>query len=159
MIVNIAPSFKAQAILRTKGVNQQQSHGPDRSAPVQLGAAGCDIMQSNTIPRQHCCEPYQPKGAWSKPGTVNEIVLFTYKNISGAFKFFIFFFSIIIYFQAVAQNVGCFLVSSGFLSRLLYHFHAELHLESSQTNEFSTSILPHLFSVSLSSVSCIPKPP
>lgn len=71
LIVNIALSLKALAVLRTKGVNQQQSHGQDRSAPVQLGAAGHDITQRNTIPRQPCCEQHQPKGAWSKPATVN----------------------------------------------------------------------------------------
>lgn len=71
VIVNIALSLEALAVLRTKGVNQQQSHGQDRSAPVQLGAEGHDIMQSNTIPRQPCCEQYQPKGAQSKPATVN----------------------------------------------------------------------------------------
>ena len=37
MIVNIALSFKALAPLRTKELNQQQSPGQDRSAPVQLG--------------------------------------------------------------------------------------------------------------------------
>lgn len=157
VIVNIALSFKALAVLGTKGVNQQQSHWQDRSAPVQLGAEGRDIMQSNTIPRQPCCEQYQPKGPWSKLATVKEIVLFSYKDSSVAFKCFIFF--IVIHFKVVAQNVGHFLVSSAFPSRLLSHFHAELHLESSQTNELSTSILPHLFNVSLSHVSCIPKPP
>lgn len=86
VIVNIALSFKALAVLRTKGVNQQQSQGQDRSAPVQLGAEGCDIMQSNTIPRQPCCAQYKPKGAWSKPATAD---LFSYKNCSVAFKLFL----------------------------------------------------------------------
>ena len=73
-IVNIALRFKALALLRRKGVNQQQSHGQDRSAPVQLGAAGHDIMPSNKIPRQRyvcMCETYQSKGAQSKPAAVN----------------------------------------------------------------------------------------
>lgn len=49
-IINITLSFKALAGLRTKGVNQQQSHRQDVSAPVQPDAEGHDIMQSNTIP-------------------------------------------------------------------------------------------------------------
>lgn len=159
MIVNIGLSFKALALLRTKELNQQQSHSQDRSAPVQLGASGHDIMQGNAIPRQPCCEQYQPKGAWSKPATVNELVLLSYKNSSAAFKYFISFYSLIIHFQAVAYNIGSFHVSSSFLSRLVSHFHAALHLENRETNEFSTFIQPHLFNVNLSSVSCIPKPP
>lgn len=40
-------------------------------------------------------------------------------------------------FQAVAQNVCCVPMPSAFLSRLPPRFHAEQHLENSQTNELS----------------------
>lgn len=109
---------------------------------VLQAVTSCRVTQS---PDSTFVSIISPRGHGANRDTVNEVVCY---YCSVVFRFFIFFFSIIIYFQTVAQNVGCFLVSSNFLSRLLSHFHAELHLQSSQTNEFSMSILPHLFSVS-----------
>lgn len=65
-IINSAYALRRWAVLGTKGVNQQQSHEQDRSAPVQRSAEGCDIMQSNTISRQPCRKQEQLRGARSE---------------------------------------------------------------------------------------------
>lgn len=142
-IVNIALSFKALAPLRAKEL--QQSPSQDRPAPVQLGALSHDITQGNVIPRQPFCKQDQPKSARFKPATANVAVLLSY-NSSALSWYFISFFPKIIHVQAVSQNVGCFCVSTSVLSRLFLHFHAALHLERRETNEFYT-FQPHLFNV------------
>lgn len=125
MIVNNALSLKALAVLRTKGVNQQQSHGQGRSVPVQLGAEGCDIIHSNTIPRQSCCEQWQSEGVWSNLQISRLFPLISSNNDNNNKK----------KKKISSSSTKCLLCS--YAQCLPPRFHAEQHLENSQTNELS----------------------
>lgn len=64
LIVKSASAVRCWALLGTKGVNQQQSHEQDRSAPARRSAEGYDGVQSCTMP---CREQERLRGARSKP--------------------------------------------------------------------------------------------
>lgn len=116
---------------------------------VLRAVTSCRVTQS---PDSAPVSNISPKGRGSRPRAVNEIMQCSYKNSSVAFKFFTFFSPIIIssrIFQILCPVIFC--------QGCCHTFNAELHLESSQTNEFSTSTPPHLFSVHLSGISCFSK--
>lgn len=126
------------ALCRTTAVNQQQSHVQHTSAPVQLlqeAMTSCRVPQSPD--RQHCCEQQQPKGSKFLGLSYSAYMWQDFKHEK---KMFVCFYAQCLPVKA-AVTIPCRATSW-----------------EQPVKWTVTCTPPHLFNISLSGVSCAPKP-